>query len=233
MKFNPKKLSTRDEIQFQAVRAKGTAAVERFVQMLKDGQSVSMAAMLATQSPPRTGICDQVYQKNRRSLLDQCDGSPIVLKAWRDGYRRRTGEELPSDAVLFRGLAREPGDPEAILTHKHSLQDMQQSLRSRGVRVEGEDWEIEPEPTPPVVQEITIGEDLIQRYMAEDVMDDPSLGELPAQELREKVIAEHGRKVTQSDLSPYGASTFSELAEKVFGTKSKRKKGVKKNVHAG
>jgi len=215
--FDPTKVSVQDELQYEAVKAKGPAAVMQFIEMLEKGETVRMAAMLATQSPPTTGISDQIYQRNKRSLIDQFNGSEIVMNQWKAEYKRSTGEDLPDDAVIFRGLANRPGDPEAVLTHKHSLQDIQNAMRRRNIKVEGEDWSLDPVSAPPKVQDIVIGEDLIAKYAQEAIDENPELlHTMSKQELREMVIDRHGRKVDQSNLTPHGCEDFKSLCNKVF-----------------
>lgn len=216
--------SMQDELSFDNVKRYGRKVTEEFLNMVADGQSVKMAEMLATRKAPSLGITDQTYMRNKpHSLLEQFGGSEIVLNAWNTAYRAKTGEDIPSDAFIFRGLANGIGDPAAVLSHKNSLADIQRVMRERNVRVEG-DWEIEPVSAPPVVQETRMAPDLVQEYVDDYIAEDPSLATKDRRELEEMVIDKHSRVVTQSDLEPLGVNDFDSLADALY--KREREKAV-------
>jgi hypothetical protein len=220
----PQNFSMQDELSFDNVKRYGRKVTEEFLNMVADGQSVKMAEMLATRKAPSLGITDQTYMKNKpQTLLEQFGGSEILLNAWNTAYRAKTGEDIPSDAFIFRGLANGIGDPAAVLSHKNSLSDIQRVMRERNVRVEG-DWEIEPVSAPPVVQETRMAPDLVQEYVDDYISEDPSLASKDRRELEEMVIDRHSRVLTQSDLEPCGVNDFDSLADALY--KREREKAV-------
>jgi hypothetical protein len=208
--------SIQDELSFDNVKRMGAKATAQFLDMIADGQSVKMAEMLVTRKAPSNGITDQTYMKNKpHTLLEQFGGSQILLNAWNTAYRAKTGEDIPSDAFIFRGLSNGICYPEAVLSHKNSLSDIQRTMKDRNVRVEG-DWEIEPESRAPVVQNVRMAPDLVQEYVDEYIAEDPSLATKDRRDLEEMVIETHSRKVTQNDLEPLGTNDFGSLAEALF-----------------
>jgi len=220
--IDPDKTTVQDEISYDNVKQHGITATQEFIRLLEAGESVKMAEMLATRKAPSLGINDQTYQKNKTGgLLEQFDGSQVLLNAWNAEYKRCTGEDIPKDAVIFRGLANRPGDPEAVLTHKHSLHDVKQAMKKRGVKVEG-DWEIEPESRPPVVQTTRMAPDLVDKFVNEYIAEDPALAATDRRELQEMVIEKHSRKVTQNDLEPCGTNDLKTLAKRLFEREGKR-----------
>lgn len=220
--IDPDKTTVQDEISFDNVRRHGVEATREFLTLLEKGESVKMAEMLSTRKAPSLGITDQTYQKNKTGgLLEQFDGSQVSLNAWNEEYKRCTGEDIPGDAVIFRGLANRPGDPAAVMTHKHTLADVKRAMKERNVRVEG-DWEITPESRPPVVQVTRMAPDLVDKFVNEYIADDPDLLQTDRRELEEMVIEKHSRKVTQNDLEPCGATEFKDLAKKLYERQSKR-----------
>ena len=60
----------RDNLEYDAVVNAGPHAVEAFERMLANGESVSMAATLATRTPPRTGVDDRIIQANTQSVSE-------------------------------------------------------------------------------------------------------------------------------------------------------------------
>jgi hypothetical protein len=175
----------------------GPAAVARFEEMVKGGQSVRMAAMLVMRSPPRTGITDRTLQANSPKVSQQFRNEPWMLKRYRDGYRRATGENLPDDAVVYRSLARFPGDPGAIVTHKHSLADVRRTMKERNCWVEG-DWENHPVSQRPDDPE-PLGGITMERYVSE-YREQDEYRNIPLRDLQEHIQHEHGCKLTGEDL---------------------------------
>lgn len=213
--IDPDKTTMQDEISFANIKRYGSAAVNEFIRLIQNGESVKMAEMLVTKTPPRLGINDHYFQRNRLSLLDQFGGSEATMRAWQKAYRERTGEELPADATILRGAARGIGDEDAVITHKHTLADVKKKLAARNLRVEG-DFDMEPIPTPPRPQVIRMGADLVENYVDQYITENPDLQQEDRRELREMVIDTHSREVTVSDLNPSGATDFKTLAKKLF-----------------
>jgi hypothetical protein len=208
--------STQDQLQFDAVKACGHEAVIRFIEMVQKGESVKMAAMLATQKPPGRGFDDNLYQKNSKSVLEQLDGSKELYKAWNDQYRKETGENIPPGAVINRGLAHHIGDSKVVLTHKWSMADIVRTMKERGCEVEG-DIDIESAPAAPVVQEVRLADDLIENCVEEYIVEDPELALQDRDELREMVVDKHSKPIaTASNLNPMGTKNFKDLSACLF-----------------
>lgn len=208
--------SQREQLAWENVKMMGPDAMAEFIRLIEGGETPVMAEMLVSRRPPGLGFGGHTLIKNRPSLLEQFNGSHIVMDHWMREYRRRTGEELPADAVILRSLATETGDPSAVVSHKQSLEDVLSIARTRNLKVTG-DVNFDPDPSiPPEVQTIRMGEDLIDRYTSEYHAADPRLREADPREVREMVIENHTEKRTYEDLNPYGATSLAQLAKKVF-----------------
>lgn len=206
----------KDEITYEGVKACGPAAVQEFARLLRNGESVSMAAVLATRTPPALGNSDQTFNRNRRSLLDQFGGNERMLEMYNKNYRAETGEDIPSDAFVFRGLAKYPGDPGAIMTHKHTLADVKRVMKERNVEIEG-DWEQNPVSQAPRPQDVRMRPDLVDHYAQEYVQEKPDeFGKMSLRELQEAVVETMAPVVDEGCLNPMGVTTHEALSEKVF-----------------
>jgi hypothetical protein len=135
---------------------------------------------------------------NAGSVEKQFENCPEMLALYRRNYRVATGEDLPADAVVYRGLVKYPGDPDAIVTHKHSLQDVQEAMAERGSEVHG-DWEVHPRQKAPEPQKVRIAEDIMQRYIAE-YRQEPGYERATDMELREEILATKAPVVTADDV---------------------------------
>ncbi len=208
-----------DELQYEAVKKAGPAAVSQFMDMLANGESVRMAAMMATRKAPTMGITDHLYHKNMPKWREGM--TPIVAKAWNAEYRRRTGENIPDDAIVMRGFAEFPGDPGVVLTSKHSLQDLKRVMELRGKRIESDDFETNPVQLPPTPQQVRMDPALVEEYRQEYIQADPSLAQKDQRELVEQIVETHTKKVTADDLNPEYGTTFEDLA-RTLHQRSKR-----------
>lgn len=229
--FDPESVSLQDEISFDNVKRHGPTAVQAFLSLINNGQSVKMAEICVTRKAPSSGITDHTYQANKRgSLIDQFHGCRRTMEHWQAEYKKITGESLPTDAVVMRSLATRVGDPDAVLSHKHSLADIQRKAKARNIKVEG-DWEQEPVATPPRPQLIRMGEDLIEKYVDESIKHEPDLVKEDRRDLREMVVEKHSRVITAEDLTPEGTTSFKDLAKKLYGSDgSKSRKKSRKTV---
>lgn len=214
--IDPDKTTIQDELSFANVKTHGPVATQRFLEMIQKGETVKIAEMLATRKAPSLGINDQTYFANKRgSLLDQFNGSEAVLNHWNTEYRKRTGEDIPKGAVIFRSLAAGVGDPDAVLSHKQSLSEIKAKMKIRNIRIEG-DWEQVPVAAPPKPQLVRMGADLVEKYVDDYIAENPDLQQTDRNELREMVVDKHSRKVTADDLNPSGATDFRTLAQKMY-----------------
>jgi hypothetical protein len=156
-----------------------------------------MAVMLATKKPPGSGIDDRMVFANTPSVTEQFAGCPEMLALYRKNYRQKTGEDLPEDAVVYRSLVNEPGDPGAIVTHKHSLDQVKEEMRRRNVTVEG-DWENHQRPAPPEPQKILINDVAMARYKSEYRQLD-SFKDTSDRDLEEEITYKHAKTVTADE----------------------------------
>lgn len=204
----------RENFEYDAVVQAGPQAVEAFERMLAKGESVSMAAQLATRCPPRTGITDQILQRNTKSVTEQFKGCPAMLDLYRKNYKAQTGENLPEDAVVYRSLAEYPGDPGCIVTHKHSLQDVQKTIKERNKLVEG-DWENHPVSQAPEPQVVRMNANVMARYKSEYRMEE-EFANLDERELEELIIDNHTQVVTADD-AMNAPTSIEQVNKEVFG----------------
>jgi hypothetical protein len=194
-----KRFSTRrEQLEYLAVVEAGPEALARFEEMIANGESVSMAATLATRTPPRTGVDDRMTMANGPKASDVFKNEPWMLDLYRRNYKTKTGEDLPADAIVFRGLAEYPGDPGAIVTHKHSLAEVKKTMKVRNVRVEG-DWENHPVSAPPKPQEVLINDQVMARYKAEYRMEE-EYRNVSDTDLETEIIHRHCKVVTPDDV---------------------------------
>jgi len=203
----------KDELQWMAVVEAGPQAIERFERMLADGESINTAAMLATQKSPSGGVNDQFVTRNAGSLEQQFAGCPEMLDLYRKNYKAKTGEELPSDAVCYRGLVDEPGDPRYIVTHKNTLADVQRNAREDNKQVEG-DWENHPVQQAPVPQRVRINDTSMGRLLA-DYQSNPAYEKASVEELKEEIIAKHTKVVT-ADEAMAAPRTLDEIHRRIY-----------------
>lgn len=203
----------KDELQWMAVVEAGPQAIERFERMLADGESINTAAMLATQKSPSGGVNDQFVTRNAGSLEQQFAGCPEMLELYRKNYRAKTGEDLPSDAVCYRGLVDEPGDPRYIVTHKNTLADVQRNAREDNKQVEG-DWENHPVQQAPVPQSVRINDTSMGRLLA-DYQSNPAYEKASVEELKEEIIAKHTKVVTADDAMA-APRTLDEIHRRIY-----------------
>lgn len=203
----------KDELQWMAVVEAGPQAIERFERMLADGESINTAAMLATQKSPSGGVNDQFVTRNAGSLEQQFAGCPEMLDLYRKNYKAKTGEELPSDAVCYRGLVDEPGDPRYIVTHKNTLADVQRNAREDNKQVEG-DWENHPVQQAPVPQSVRINDTSMGRLLA-DYQSNPAYEKASVEELKEEIIAKHTKVVT-ADEAMAAPRTLDEIHRRIY-----------------
>lgn len=203
----------KDELQWMAVVEAGPLAIERFDRMLADGESVNTAAMLATQKSPSGGINDQIVIRNAGSLEEQFKGCPEMLDLYRKNYKAATGEELPSDARIERGLVDYPGDPRYIITHKNTLADVQRNAKEDNKQVEGA-WENHPVQQAPTPQSVRINDTSMGRLLA-DYQSNPDYEKATVDELKEEIIAKHTKVVTV-DEAMAAPRTLDEIHRRVY-----------------
>ena len=209
-----------EELAFDAVKQAGPGPYQRFIDMLTTGESISMAAMLATQHAPSLGINDSTYFRNQRgNWADQM--TPEVAAAWNRQYRAETGEDIPGDAVIMRGLASHQGDSRVVLTHKNTLSDVKRVMKDRNLNVEG-DWEIKAIPVPPTPQNIRMDRTLIEETKATYIKEDPSFAEMDQGELEDMIVENHTIKVGPNEIEQCRNKTFADITREVWERSNRR-----------
>jgi len=205
--------SRREQFEYDAVEQAGPAAVEAFERMIANGESVSMAATLATRTPPRTGVDDRMTMANGPKASEIFKSEPWMLDLYKKNYKAKTVEDLPADAIVYRGLADFPGDPAAIVTHKHSLSEVKKAMAERNVRVEG-DWENHQRQQAPKPQEEVINAQVMNRYKAEYRQLD-EYARVDERDLEEEIIHNH-TKVVSADEVMNTPTSISDAYDKTF-----------------
>lgn len=205
--------SRREQLEYDAVEQAGPAAVEAFERMVANGESVSMAATLATRTPPRTGVDDRMTMANGPRASEAFKNEPWMLDLYKKNYRAKTGEDLPADAIVYRGLADFPGDPAAIVTHKHSLSEVKKAMAERNVQVEG-DWENHRVQQAPKPQEVLLNENVMARYKSE-YRQTEEYAMVNEKDLEAEIIHNHAKPVTADEVMNTPAS-ISEAYNKHF-----------------
>lgn len=206
--------TVRENLEYDAVVQAGPSAIAAFDRMLAKGESVSMAAQFATRRPPSGGMNDRVIQSNHPSVTEQFKGCPAMLALYRKNYRAHTGENLPEDAVVYRGLAKFPGDPGCIVTHKQSLSDVKKIMKERNEEIEG-DWENHPVSEAPQPQVVRMNEMVMARYLSEYRAEE-EFANLDERELRELIIDNHTKVVTADD-AMNAPTSIEQVNQEVFG----------------
>ena len=190
--------SRREQLEYDAVLQHGPHALEAFDRMIAAGESVSMAAQLATRTPPRTGVDDKMTMANGPKASEIFKNEPWMLDLYKKNYKAKTGENLPADAIVYRGLADFPGDPGAIVTHKHGLSDVKKAMKERNVRVEG-DWENHQVQAAPKPQEVLINDQVMARYKAE-YRQEAEYMNVSDKDLEKEITHNHAKVVTADEV---------------------------------
>jgi hypothetical protein len=107
--------------------AGSSALCEAYVECRSNGCSVSMAKMLALQSPPSDFKTDRTFMAGLQPLADD----PKRLIRYRK-QAERAGVDT-AGAVYMRQLATRPGDPKALV---RGIDDIRRLAKERKIRVE-------------------------------------------------------------------------------------------------
>lgn len=201
----------RDQSDFEAVWRKGSAAVAFFDRIVST-EGVRMAAMLASQSAPTSGVDDRMVMANSGSVEETFRGSPEMLRLYQAQYRRETGEDLPADAVVYRGIVSYPGESGAIVTHKRSLQEVKEYLKARGRDVHG-DWDVTGDQVAATPQVVRMGSDIMDRYKRE-YRAEGGWEKTSDRDLEEEILYKHAPVVTADDV--HNAPTSLEECAKLL-----------------
>jgi hypothetical protein len=204
----------RENLEWMAVQDAGPDAIAAFDRMLAKGESVAMAAQLATRRPPRTGVNEGILHSNMGSVTQQFKGCEPMLQMYRQNYKAATGENLPEDAIVYRGLARYPGDPDCIVTHKHTLSEVKQKAKEHNFRVEG-DWENHPRQQCPEGQVTPMSDMAMSRYKAE-YRQLPEFERVDERDLEAEIISKHAKVMTGEQMLA-AATSLEQVHKETFG----------------
>ncbi len=156
----------------------------------RNGVSDSMAALIAMRKSPMPDTDDVFFSGLHHMGHQMCDEQ---AKNYINAHRKHTGRNPPEGAIYMPGLARFQGDPEAFVNRSDGRTYIKRLIESRGGTIDREmnvTWN-EPE-TDPFEGNVPLAEDLVRRQAAEDIKENPDLGRMTKQEMRERITEKHG-----------------------------------------
>ncbi len=155
----------------------------RYMEMRAAGESHNIAELLATQEVPFI-MTDSEYLKGM-----SCNGSQFEKTPHIGDFYKAEAEKAgvsTTGKVYLSGLADRPGDPKAWISGRG---DVQRVCEERGMSCQGSVQvaarQEEPKPGP------RLAPDIVNRFVKKELAKKPGQR---VEEVREKVIAEHGRK---------------------------------------
>lgn len=169
--------------------AMGDEAVIRFLEMVSRGTSPKFAEMLALQQPPGIGITNSQYlqDQNRwgRSILDRMNGDQRAVERLRKNLKSH-GYSLKSDDHYISTAARFSGDPEAIVNHHQTFDELEKRVEGRRNAIES--GEVKKQ------ESVRLAPHIVERIRQQKIKENPDV----AREDQKKVVAEiidrHGSK---------------------------------------
>lgn len=209
--------SARDRLELADIQTRHPRVQVEFQRLVESGESVPMAAMLAVRRQPSAGVDDRMVMAGSKSVTEQFENCPDMLNLYRKNYRLSTGENLPEDAVVYRSLAKFPGDPACIVTHKHGLADVKAAMKLRNCEIEG-DWENHPVSQAPEPQTIRMNNNVLgswRQYYLEESDERERMATLSREELDEMIVETHAPIVTPDD-AMNAATTIDECHKRTF-----------------
>lgn len=176
----------------EAVIQRGREAVELYLHILQNGETVKWATMCALQQPPGTKNTDRAFCEGQRLKMDNMHPKTrqrLVATAKAAG--------IQTDGKFYMGGLGGHTNPAAWVS---CAEDVITSCKVQNKGVEGV-LNFKPprviEKEPP---NIPLAEHLVQEFAAKEMQADPALAEKVKKNpkargaLREKVIAKYGRK---------------------------------------
>lgn len=183
-------MTLKDRLKLMEVEDWPKSKRDFFHAMVKQGNSISMAHMLASQKTPLlNGNINSEFGKSMRSKMESM--SPAHRKLIMD-RAKRAGVKNIDGKYLLPGLR--PENPEAWVTGVDEAAETfkRNKLNSAGVV----NVTCDIDPTPP--KQIRLAPDITNRIAQEKISQDPKLQEAITKnpkkltELKEQVIEEHG-----------------------------------------
>lgn len=202
----PEPCNIREKLLHEEAMSFSNEAKRRYVSMLKDGVSIVLAHMLASRRAPARGENedDQAFTKAYREKMDS-------MPKWK---RDLWVSKARANGIDASGKFKIPGIPptesDAWVT---TVDDMKAVYKKRGLSCEGL-VNIRPVVEEPA-KSIPLSEKITKKIMQEKIEADPSLAEKvrknnkKLQELREEVIAVHGRPSKPGVVFSSGLSAIS------------------------
>ena len=167
-----------------------------YLERIAAGVSPRMAETLAMQQAPGIGITTDVYMQDQRrhgsSILAQHNGDHRAVERLRKALAKR-GYALKSDDQYVPTVARFHGDPEAIVNHTNTLDDLKRNLSRRGVAAEGA-VELKARDRGPAKVKHSLNPKVVERIRQRKIQENPELARTDQRELREQIISKHGSK---------------------------------------
>lgn len=178
----------------EAVIQRGREAVELYLQILQNGETVRWATMCALQQPPGTKNTDRAFSQGQAQKMER------MPKRNRDqimAIAKKAG--IPTDGKFYVGALGKYDNPAAWVT---SAEDVITSCKVQKIGVEGvlnyEPPSKKQEIAPP--KSVPLAPELVSELSRKAMKADPALAEKcrkdkrARQALREKVIAVHGKQ---------------------------------------
>ena len=155
-------------------------------------QQASFLEMLASRCPPGIDGTDAAFTADFGTLNSQFGGDErqleIVTKAAkRQGYRPSASD------IYMPSLAERVGDPAAFVPAGNARYHIRRVAEARDLELHGR-IERKRSGHTPRKQDVSLAPDLVEHGCQAALRRDPGLKRLPKRELRELVIARHGKK---------------------------------------
>lgn len=162
---------------------------EFYEQMRRKGESHLLAEALALRAAPRANTDREFFEghcNGNQFAGDEATGDRLAKIAQSHGYQPSRND------VYISQLAKFPGDPAAFVPATGGRSHIKRVCEKRGWGCEGSVKTRKASRAP--AQAVPLAEDIVQKTIKEQVAQDPGLARKPKAELREMVIAKHGKK---------------------------------------
>lgn len=163
-----------------------------YVAMRLEGQSHSIAEMLATQKAPQS-------KTDKEFLLGHANGNQFEnMQGVGDYYHKiaREAGQDPKGKVYLHQLASFPGDPEAWVSGRS---DVQKVCEQRGWSCQG-DVNVKAQPRSSAPSGGGLATDLVDKEVAM-ALRDPEHSHRPVEEIREQIIEQHAPYWAKKELT--------------------------------
>lgn len=159
-----------------------------YEKMRAEGQSHSMADMLAHRQSPGSLNTDRAFQEGRGNGQGIAMLHPQLQKKLRRNYRKMYGRDLPADAQYISRLATKSCDPTAVV---QSVGDVARAAIAKGAAYEDLGIKQKELPPPEPKKHRKLGGFLAQRRLKEALKDPANIGK-SLEAVKETVLQKHG-----------------------------------------